>query len=94
MPSTDYRYFCLDSTGKLHDTQWFNAADDEDAVAYVKAKHPDAKCEVWQDKRLVAKLGFGSSIQQTLTSSARCLEGARQALRDTAGLVDGHHRSA
>ena len=26
------------------------------AVAHIEAKHPDALCEIWQGKRLVARL--------------------------------------
>jgi hypothetical protein len=56
MPSENYRYYCLDSMGHLHSAEWFYAENDEDAVAQVEAQHPDATCEIWQDKRLVAKL--------------------------------------
>ena len=45
MSSENYRYFCLDRTGRLHGTQWLSAVDDEDAIAQIKAKHPEAKCE-------------------------------------------------
>ncbi len=55
MPSP-YRYYCLDSTGRLHSAQWFNATNDAEAIAQIEAKHPDATCEIWQDNRLVAKL--------------------------------------
>ena len=51
-----YRYYCLDGTGKLHNAELITAASDEDAIAQLEAKHPDALCEIWQDKRLVAKL--------------------------------------
>ena len=51
-----YRYYCLDGTGKLHNAELIHAKNDEDAIARVEAKHPNAHCEVWQDKRLVAKL--------------------------------------
>ena len=51
-----YRYYCLDSLGHLHGAEWFDATDDEDAVAQIEAQHADAKCEIWQGNRLVAKL--------------------------------------
>lgn len=54
MSSENYRYYCLDSTGRLHDAAWFVATSDEDAVSQIEQKHPDAKCEVWQGNRLVA----------------------------------------
>ena len=51
-----YRYDCLDGTGKLHNAELIHAKSDDDAIAQVEAKHPDAHCEIWQNKRLVAKL--------------------------------------
>ena len=56
MPSENYRYYCLDGMGHLHEAEWFYAATDEDAVAVIQAKHPDSKCEIWQDNRLVASV--------------------------------------
>lgn len=56
MPSENYRYYCLDSAGHLHETEWFHADSDEEAVAQIMAKHPDSRCEVWQGKRLVASI--------------------------------------
>lgn len=56
MPTENYRYYCLDGAGHLHDAAWFYADNDEDAITQIEAKHPDAKCEIWQSKRLVAKL--------------------------------------
>ena len=56
MPSENYRYYCLDSTGHLHSADWFYAESDEDAIAHIEAKHPDGKCEIWQGNRLVATL--------------------------------------
>jgi hypothetical protein len=54
MPSDNYRYYCLDGTGHLHSADFFHAASDEDAIAQIEAKHPEALCEIWQGKRLVA----------------------------------------
>ena len=56
MAQDGYRYYCLDSRGRLHSAEWFQAASDEDATAHVEAEHPDALCEIWQGQRLVAKL--------------------------------------
>ena len=56
MPSGNYRYYCLDSTGHLYGAEWFDAETDEDAIAQIEVKHPDGMCEIWQDKRLVAKI--------------------------------------
>lgn len=56
MPSDNYRYYCLDRAGHLHEAEWFAAANDEDAVEQIEAKHPQSHCEIWQGKRLVASL--------------------------------------
>jgi hypothetical protein len=56
MSSENYRYYFLDSTGRLHGAEWLEAENDEDAVAQIEARHPDALCEVWQGNRLVAKV--------------------------------------
>jgi hypothetical protein len=56
MPAQTYRYYCLDSTGHLHSGEWFEADNDADASWHIEAKHPDAKCEIWQGTRLVAKI--------------------------------------
>ena len=56
MSREPYRYYCLDRTGRLHSAEWFKADSDEEAIAQIEAKHPDALCEIWQGKRLVAKL--------------------------------------
>jgi hypothetical protein len=56
MPSQSYRYYCLDSSGNLHDAQLFVADSDEDAIAKIEAKHPDSLCEVWRGSELIAKL--------------------------------------
>lgn len=56
MPSENYRYYCLDSTGRLYAAQWFHAENDEDAIRQIEAKHPGYKCEIWQGKRLVGRL--------------------------------------
>jgi hypothetical protein len=56
MSQENYRYYCLDRTGRLHSAEWFQAGNDRDAVALIEAKHPDGLCEIWQGKRLVAKL--------------------------------------
>jgi hypothetical protein len=51
-----YRYYCLDTAGHLHSAEWFDADDDAHAVMIVEAKHPGAKCEIWQAERLVASV--------------------------------------
>ena len=56
MPSDNYRYYCLDGTGHLHGTEWFEAASDAEAIAQIEALHPNDTCEIWEGKRLVASL--------------------------------------
>ena len=56
MASENYRYYCLDATGHLYGAEWFHAETDDDAIAQIEAKHPDGICEIWQGKRLVAKI--------------------------------------
>jgi len=56
VPSETYRYYCLDGVGHLQGADWFEADSDEEAIAHIEAKHPDAKCEIWQGQRLVASI--------------------------------------
>ena len=56
MSSEAYRYYCLDSAGRLHSAEWFDAESDQDAIAQIEARHPDAMCEIWHRRRLVATL--------------------------------------
>ena len=51
-----YRVYCLDGAGHLHDPEWISAASDDDAIAQIRAKRPDAMCEIWQRRRFVASL--------------------------------------
>jgi len=86
MPQDNYRYYCLDGAGQLHAAEYFYAENDEDAVAKVAAKHPDATWEVWQDRRLVASL-LGSLSNDPLAASRRAVADARRTLRETASMV-------
>ena len=52
----EYRLYRLDGAGMIHDAEWFDAADDTDARVQIAAKHPNAMCEIWLGKRLVATL--------------------------------------
>lgn len=56
MPQENYRSYCLDGAGHLHDAEWFYAENDGDAIAQILAKYPDGKCEIWQAHRLVARM--------------------------------------
>lgn len=54
--SQTYRYYCLDGVGHLHSAEWFEAENDEQAIAYIATKHTNDKCEIWQGARLVGKV--------------------------------------
>ena len=57
MSSDPYRYYCFDSLGQLHNASTFHADNDQAAIALIEAEHPEDTCEIWQGKRLVAKVG-------------------------------------
>ena len=48
--------YCLDGANKVASAEWIEAEDDEAAVALVSERHDGYKCEVWDGKRLVARL--------------------------------------
>jgi len=86
MPQENYRYFRLDVFGELHGAEWFYADSDEAAVDHVHETHPDEKCEVWQERRLVAKLGFQGS-GDPVVQSLRAIDESRHLLRETAHML-------
>lgn len=49
----EYRMYCLDGDGKIGAGEWFDANDDADALAIVRAKRLSVRCEVWERTRLV-----------------------------------------
>ena len=52
-----YRLYCLDRDGNIGTAEWFDAADDAEAIKKAHDMKPQAlKCEVWQETRLVASL--------------------------------------
>lgn len=86
MPRTNYRYYCLDRTGQLHNSIMFQAGSDEDAVAQIAAKHPHDHCEVWEGRRLVATLK-PNAASNSIEASRKTLAEAHCLLKDTAALV-------
>ena len=56
MPSGSYRYYRLNGIHRFSEPSWFEAANDQDAKSQVETKHPDARLEIWQGPRLVAKV--------------------------------------
>ena len=53
---TNYRIYCLDGANKVASAEWIEAEDDEDAIKIAGERHDGYKCEVWDRKRLVARL--------------------------------------
>ena len=53
---TGYRLYCLDGANKVASAEWIEADDDQDAVEAAKQMMDGHDCEVWQGKRLIARL--------------------------------------
>jgi hypothetical protein len=51
-----YRLYCLDGLSKVASGEWFEADDDQAAIEVAKDTHDGFECELWQGKRLVARL--------------------------------------
>ena len=51
-----YRVYCLDGVNKVASGDWIEADDDEAAIEIATERHEGHECEVWQGKRLVARL--------------------------------------
>jgi len=56
MSSENYRYYRLDRAGRLHEAAWLRAGSDKDAVAQIEAEHAGSTCEIWQGRRMVARV--------------------------------------
>jgi hypothetical protein len=51
-----YRLYGLDGVRKVASAEWFEADDDQAAVAAAREKMDGHDCELWQGDRLVARL--------------------------------------
>ena len=51
-----YRLYCLDGISKVASADWIEAEDDDAAIEVARATHEGYECELWQGKRLVARL--------------------------------------
>ena len=51
-----YRLYCLDGMGKVASADWIDAEGDDAAIEVARATHEGYECELWQGKRLVARL--------------------------------------
>jgi hypothetical protein len=54
----EYRLYCLDGANKVASAEWIEADDDADAIDKAKRAQSGYECELWQGKRLVARLDF------------------------------------
>jgi hypothetical protein len=52
----EYRLYCLDGVSKVSSADWIEAEDDEAAIEIAKNTHDGYVCELWQGKRMVARL--------------------------------------
>ncbi len=55
-PLKSYRVYCYDGVSKIVSADWLQAASDEDAIEKARAAGFGSKCEVWDERRMVAKL--------------------------------------
>ena len=55
MSPENYRYYCLDGTGNLHEAEWIEADNDKVAISQAEAQCPDGTWELWHGSRMVAK---------------------------------------
>ena len=51
-----YRLYGLDGVDKVASGEWFEAEDDETAIEVAKTLMDGHDCELWQGRRLVARL--------------------------------------
>jgi len=54
--SPSYRVYCHDGVNKVVNAEWVAAASDEEAIALVGEKYAAYDCELWADRRLVARI--------------------------------------
>jgi hypothetical protein len=52
----EYRLYGLDGVNKVASGEWFEADDDEDAIEAARKMMDGHDCELWQGKRLVARI--------------------------------------
>jgi len=55
-PLKTYRVYSFDLARKAVSADFIKAADDEQAVATAEASGFGSKCEIWDERRLVAQL--------------------------------------
>ena len=60
MPS--YRLYRLDGAGKISTAEWIDAQHDEEAVDEARTRADDGKFELWDRRRLVARINGAQTI--------------------------------
>ena len=53
---TGYRLYGLDGVDKVASGEWIEAEDDDTAIEAAKDRMDGHDCELWQGRRLVARL--------------------------------------
>ena len=56
---TGYRLYGLDGVRKVASGEWFDADDDETAIEIARKMMDGHDCELWEGRRLVARLDHG-----------------------------------
>lgn len=52
----NYRVYCHDGVNKVVSAEWVDAQTDDEAIALVQARYSEYDCELWDGRRLVAKI--------------------------------------
>lgn len=51
-----YRLYRLDGASKVASAEWIDVDDDPAAIAVARERNDGYECELWQGRRLVARL--------------------------------------
>ncbi len=60
VPVAAYRLYFIDGAGKFTAAEWIEADGDESAVDAAHALNKSVRCELWQGRRLIARIEPGS----------------------------------
>ena len=65
MSNQNYRCYCLDRQGHVGFAEWIEADTDDEAILKAREMLPPARmCEVWNERRLVAKINPAGLLEQ------------------------------
>ena len=56
VPVAAYRLYFIDGAGKFTAAEWIEADGDESALAAAHGLNKSVKCELWQGRRLIARI--------------------------------------